>query len=242
MKYRTMLSDISRKDECFGYIYVDEDGPGKINIGSVGTICKVTRKILLEDGTNVIFFDGTERFLIKRIVKTLPYFVAEVEPIADERPTDVLSATELEVEVYSMLKCYMRLLQLVEVEDSKRFLFSQAMKKYRPTKLNALDSDRRSRFSLALCHMMSMSPSIMQRLLQTTDTNKRLNTFRSVLKNMIETTNTYLISNKISSQFTINEIQRKSNEDDNDEDLLPPDVVEEVEEEVKDEWDISNMQ
>ena len=49
MKYRTMMFDISQVDDCFGYIHT-EGG----RIASVGTLCKVVNRELLEDGRQLI--------------------------------------------------------------------------------------------------------------------------------------------------------------------------------------------
>ena len=237
-----MISDISRADNEFGYVQFSKgETETSYSIGRVGTVCRVKNKVLYEDGKNDVLFDGTDRFRINKIVRTLPYFVAEVEIFHDDDPADNNAASELEAEVYSALKYYLRLLPIIDPE-SKKLKITQAMKKYRPTMFNSLDSDRRSRFSLALCHMMSMNPSIMQCLLQTTDTVKRLNTYNRVIKYMINYHVRDAVSKSLSDDILQKIVELKGLDNSYDEDILPDEAIETKKEESKDEWDISNMQ
>ena len=70
MKYRTMMFDVSQKDDIFGYIH-SEGG----QIASVGTLCKITNKQLLDDGRQFIELEGIGRFRVRKIVKTLPVII-----------------------------------------------------------------------------------------------------------------------------------------------------------------------
>jgi hypothetical protein len=107
MKYRTMMFDISKKDDTFGYIHSDN---GKI--ASVGTLCKVKDRQLLDDGRQFISFEGVSRFRVRRILKTLPYILAEVElGLEDDTPIDSDEAIKLEQDAYDSLKYYMRLMK-----------------------------------------------------------------------------------------------------------------------------------
>jgi Lon protease-like protein len=107
MKYRTMMFDIGKGDDTFGYIH-SENG----QIAAMGTLCKVTNRELLEDGRQLIAFEGVSRFRVRRIIKTLPYIVAEVEPnIEDKIPSDMKEAIKLEQDAYDALKYYMRLMK-----------------------------------------------------------------------------------------------------------------------------------
>jgi Lon protease-like protein len=45
MKYRTMMFDLSQSDDIFGYIHSDGG-----QIASIGTLCKITQRQLLDDG------------------------------------------------------------------------------------------------------------------------------------------------------------------------------------------------
>jgi len=128
MKYRAMISDISRAENEFGYVqFTKGETETSFSIGRVGTICRVKNKVLYEDGKNDVLFDGIERFRINKIVKTLPYFVAEVDIIHDDEPTDNAAAIEVELEVYSALKYYLRLLPIID-PTSKPLKVTQAMK------------------------------------------------------------------------------------------------------------------
>lgn len=93
MKYRTMMFDCANSDDMFGYIHTD----GRTGaIASVGTICKITDRQLLEDGRQYIAVEGVGRFKVRKILKTLPYILAEVEPgLNDDVPSDIASAAGL---------------------------------------------------------------------------------------------------------------------------------------------------
>lgn len=56
-------------------------------IAKYGTACKIIERKLLEDGRQVIGFEGIGRFKVRKILKTLPYMLAEVEPNIDDDET-----------------------------------------------------------------------------------------------------------------------------------------------------------
>ena len=108
MKYRTMMFDCASADDCFGYIFCDKAG----RIASVGTLCKIVERELLEDGRQAIKIKGIGRFTARKILKTLPYVVAEVEPDLHDEPltaSAVAAAVQLEKETWGNLKYYIRL-------------------------------------------------------------------------------------------------------------------------------------
>jgi phage/plasmid-associated DNA primase len=98
-----------------------------------------------------------DRFKVRKIVKTLPYIVAEVEPnLADNEPADKAAASELELEVYSALKYYIRLMK--SYGPNKDMVVSKATKATRPLRTNESknDSKRRTEFSFALANMIQV--------------------------------------------------------------------------------------
>lgn len=179
MKYRTMMFDVANNDDVFGYVHTSPTG----QIASIGTLCKVVDRQLLEDGRQYIALDGIGRFRVHKILKTLPYVTAEVDveytdgPVEDEK-----AAQQLELEVYNELKYYMRLIKTYD--SSKNLLVSQATKRSRPIRgVNMDDANRRSSFSFSLANMIQMTAAReMQLLLQTKDVMKRLNVERDILK------------------------------------------------------------
>ena len=61
------MFDISQSEDYFGYIHT-EGG----QIASIGTLCKVTNRQLLDDGRQFIELEGVGRFRVRKIVRTLP--------------------------------------------------------------------------------------------------------------------------------------------------------------------------
>lgn len=183
MKYRTMMFDCSQADDMFGHIFVDQRTG---QIASIGTLCKITDRELLEDGRQVITIDGVERFKVRKILKTLPYMLAEVEPaIADSMPDDLGAAMKLERSVWDVLKYYMRLMR--SYEPNKAMVVSRATKRNRPNSRVPETPDealqRMCRFSFSLANMIQMTqPKEAQLLLQTTDVVKRLEAEKTILQ------------------------------------------------------------
>jgi hypothetical protein len=73
MKYRTMMYDIARSDDTFGYHYIAGN-----QIAAYGTKCKIVDRQLLGDGRQAIEVEGIGRYKINRISKTIPYVVAGI--------------------------------------------------------------------------------------------------------------------------------------------------------------------
>ena len=91
----------------------------------MGTLCKVTDRQLLEDGRQFIAFEGVSRFRVRRIVKTLPYILAEVEPnLEDDLPADPAAAVKLELDAYDALKYYMRLMKTNKNTEVSSYFFN----------------------------------------------------------------------------------------------------------------------
>eukprot|EP01041_Mallomonas_annulata_P006590 gene6590-13336_t len=237
MKYRTMMFDVSQKDDRFGYIQVDEKSG---QIAQIGTLCKITERELLEDGRQLISLDGVERFQIRRILKTLPYVLAEVEIIQDEPSPNLEEAIKLEKEVYDLLKFYIRLMKTLK--PNKGLVVSQGLKRNRPTATTLNDDVRRSKFTLSLGNMIQMGTKESQLLLQTTSMVQRLASLKLVLTNVAEFAAQGLIEDNLMTAATRDEIRLKTYSDDFDADILPPDEIVQSDEVEKDEWDISNIE
>ena len=97
-----MMFDVAKSDKLFGYIHTDlRTG----RIATVGTLCKITETELLEDGRQYVALEGIGRFNVRRIVKTLPYVVGDVDTTFDDDiPENTQAVQELELSVYDALK------------------------------------------------------------------------------------------------------------------------------------------
>ena len=239
MKYRTMMFDCANSDELFGYFMTDNTG----RIASVGTLCKIVERRLLEDGRQLIQIQGVGRCRARKILKTLPYVLAEVEPeIHDEPPAKgEAEAIKLERETWDAVKYYMRLMR--SYEPNKRMVVPMSMRRNRPTRANEADSLRRTKFSFALANMISMSqPAESQLLLQTTNVMKRLEAEKLILTQAAEGISEQLIGMEVITASVRDGIKFNSLARDDDEDILPEEILEEEVEEEKDPWDISNIE
>lgn len=240
MKYRTMMFDCANADDIFGYYYTDAQ-TGRI--AQVGTMCKIVDRRLEEDGRQIIQIQGIGRCRVRKIIKTLPYILAEVEPfVMDDPPAGgEAAAVKLEKEVWDALKYYMRLMK--SYEPNKGMVVTQSAKKNRPTRLNEMDATRRTQLSFSLANMISMSqPSESQQLLQTQSIMKRLTAEKVILTQAAEGISEQLVQMNILTADRRDGIKMNSMSLDDDSDILPPDLVQKVVETEKDEWDISNLE
>lgn len=245
MKYRTMMYDVSNADDIFGYVH---SNPQTGQMASIGTICKITDRQLLDDGRQFVSLEGISRFRVTKILKTLPYILAEVVPLAsDDAPQDEEAAAELERDVYKALKYYMRLMK--SYKSNKDMVASFALKKCRytaPLVKSALsENERRTDFSFALANMIQMTEAKeSQLMLQTTSVIKRLQVEKEILTQASNLVADQLIEMTVITADQRDGIKLKAYLDnDPDDDILPlgDSLVNEVEEE-KDEWDIANME
>jgi len=243
MKYRTMMFDVANSDELFGYIHTNQKTG---QIASVGTLCKIVDRQLLEDGRQYIAIEGVGRFKVNKILKTLPYVLAEVEPDLLDDVVDVEASKELEIEVYQALKYYMRLMKCYD--GNKGMVVSQATRRNRPGQSAAMalvdDNIRRTDFSFSIANMIQMTQAMeSQLLLQTTDVMKRLKVEKKILSQAAEVISGQLIKLGAITEQVRDDIKLTTfKDDDGDEDILPPEYVEVAAEEEKDEWDLSNME
>lgn len=233
MKYRTMMFDCAKGDDRFGYIFSDPSG----QIGKYGTVCKIVDRELLDDGRQYIALQGESRFRVRRILRTLPYVVAEVDTDIedDHKEMDEEKCAQLEKEVYNTLKYYVRLMK--EYPRTKKMMVTQAAKTHRPTEHNLSDKDRRSAFSFSLANMIQMGqPREGQLLLQTTSTEKRLEAEKMILKSAVDNVIEQLLKIDVITADRQAELRFQSFQEAYDEDILPPDVVEASDESPEDEW------
>lgn len=244
MKYRTMMFDISQSDDIFGYIHTN---PSTGQIAKVGTLCKVIDRQLLDDGRQYIALDGIGRFQVNKILKTLPYVVAEIEPNYNDKllvnEETINEAIALETQVYDALKYYMRLMKTYEA--NREMVVSQSTKRNRPTVDNCTrrkDISRMTNFSFSLANMIQMSQTReSQLLLQTDDIIKRLKVELDILTQAGIAICEQLLKMNIITPERQEDIKSRTFGNDYDADILPIDVIETEETEEKDEWDLSNI-
>lgn len=244
MKYRTMMFDVASSDDTFGYIY-SNTATGQI--ASVGTLCKIVDRQLLEDGRQYIAVEGVGRFRVTKIVKTLPYILAEVANVEDE-PVDEAAADQLEKEVYSALKYYMRLMRSYGANSN--MVVSPALKRNRYTsKSNEMNTQekeaRRTNFSFSLANMIQMTQSKeSQLLLQTTSVLKRLQVEKEILTQAAKLVGDQLVEMEVLTETLRDGIKVTAYSGGGDDsDILPSEDKEGSGlDKEEDEWDMSTMQ
>lgn len=227
-RYRAMMKDCADGDDCFGYLFAD-DAKG---LASVGTMCKVTYRKVLDDGRQAIRIKGIGRFRVHSMLdlppSQKPYAVALVEPdLTDTPPQDAsieAASVELEKEMWAALKYYVRLTQLFE----KSLRVTQAVASNRPNtpdNNNISQADRRERFAFSVANMIQTpSNRESQLLLQTTNGLHRLQAQKALL---VTASNT--LAKRLVEMGLLSEERRAAIKDrclkegpDGDADILPP--------------------
>jgi Lon protease-like protein len=197
-------------------------------------MCKVVERQLREDGQQSIYLEGVGRFRVNKILKTLPYILAEVEPFLMDAAAEEAEAAKVEKEVFCSLKYYLRLLR--SYDKNSTMVVTQATKRNRPGQGLAMvdNSVRRSDFSFSIANMIQMAdPKESQLLLQTTDVLKRLRVEQKILSQAAEEVSKQLIKSKVLTVDQREEIRAQSwREDDSDEDIMPAEVVEQEQEQA----------
>ena len=87
-RYLKMMEDCQNSDELFGYIH-SQDGV----VASVGTLCKVVERQVMEDGRQLISINAISRFTVRKVMPegTAMYTLAEVEPDLKDKMPEIMS-------------------------------------------------------------------------------------------------------------------------------------------------------
>ncbi|KAL9395018.1 hypothetical protein Peur_014303 [Populus x canadensis] len=166
-RYRIMMHTLLHTDLRFGVIYSDAVS-GTAEVGCVGEIVKHER---LVDERFFLICKGQERFRVTNVVRTKPYFVAEVTWLED-RPSGEEDLEALATEVETCMKDVIRLSNRLnekpekEAQDLRRNLF--------PTP-----------FSFFVGNTFEGAPGEQQALLELEDTATRLKREKETLRNTL---------------------------------------------------------
>lgn len=224
MKYRALMNDaIEKCNNTLGRCYVSHRG----DIGSIGSLCHIVESKKMHDGQGFYIIEAYQRFKIKRILQHTPYILAEVEiDYVDFEPSfeEIDQSEALCLDIYTLLKTYLRLARLQTVDEGKPLIeLSPMIRDHRPGQ-NQLELDygikRHIVFSNACCHLLSTEPSILQQLLQSQSTFYRLQGVKSVLEGAVSELISLLLDDNVIQEEDLQSIQELSLLN-NDEDLMP---------------------
>ncbi|KAG6408788.1 hypothetical protein SASPL_131811 [Salvia splendens] len=168
-RYRMMMHTLLHTDLRFGVIYTDPS-TGTADVGCVGEVVKHER---LVDERFFLICKGQERFRVTKLLRTKPYFVAQVSWLEDRPSSDQLQDLDaLADDVEAYMKDVIRLSNRLngkpdkDVQDLRRNLF--------PTP-----------FSFFVASTFEGAPREQQALLELEDTAMRLNREKDTLKNTL---------------------------------------------------------
>jgi Lon protease-like protein len=246
MKYRTMMFDVANSGDEFGYVHYDgETG----RIAAVGTICKIIDRELLEDGRQFITVEGTKRFRINKILRTLPYVVAEVEPNFEDEPVEnEIEANLIENDVYNGLKYYLRIMKTYDTE-SAMVISPKAKQNRPPNNSNSIylenNAQRRSDFSFSIANMIRVTVATQsQLLLQTVNVVERLKIQLEILNKANTLVSDELLKLNVLTVEKRDQLRALTYETNYEDDILPVEVkIDKTNNKnQKDEWDLSNIE
>ena len=85
-----LINDAYKAKKIIGVvaqINPDLEEPGSTDLNKVGTVAKILRLFKMPDGNLTIIIQGQKRFSIHRVIKTEPYFQAEIEKFIEIKPS-----------------------------------------------------------------------------------------------------------------------------------------------------------
>lgn len=240
MRFRDLMRQVETSDHLLGRCFLSESG----EVGEAGSLCRIAEKKQLEDGKGFYVIEAVQRFRIRRIVRTDPFLVAEVEI-----DSDTLRNTEEEIrvsellchDIYALLKIYLRVQRLRQAEsDSQQHdavpqhthaldpyvCFQPAVYLFRPgggTEEKDGGRARHEAFSHACANLLSTDPSILQQIFQSQSLHFRLHGIKRILAEAADELSSLMIEDGLLAKSTLQEIIRRSTADvDDDTDLAPP--------------------
>jgi len=186
MKHRQLLNNVG--DGVFGFSYLSQQ---QQKLSLVGTLARITSRKILEDGRSFVVVEGLERFYIQEITTDKPYLKAKIQTFKDytEQPMHLLD--QLENEIFNEVRCNVKLMEILFPQ--KNYTLNPNLLSNRPPLIKegvrnvivtneALELDRRSKFSFAVMDMLQISPATRISLLQEHVLEKRYNRFLKILE------------------------------------------------------------
>lgn len=217
MIFRAIFRNICNDDKLFGITYADPDD-GRIS--KIGTLCMVKKHNDFNDDLYQIEYEAIKRFNVKKLVRTLPYLVAEIANIKDDPvPEDQEEyVRNLEREIYGYLKYYTRILRAEP--NNKQNIVEPFLRPLAPNyKAEKRNHDRSIEFSFGMMQIFDIHPNeVAQACLQSTNLINRLEFIQFCMKKASESASDDLIEagylTEETSRLIFNEAMTNSNDDD----------------------------
>lgn len=131
MRFRSLMNDVEKNGNKLGRCFISDNGA----IGSIGSLCNIFEKRIMDDGKGFFIIEANSRFRIRRILSTKPFLRAQVELIDDvEIAGDSTLCEKLCKEVYCELKTYLRIakMQNADEDGAETIGLSPAIRDSRP--------------------------------------------------------------------------------------------------------------
>jgi Lon protease-like protein len=174
-RYKSMMADALEGERRFGLSYAETaevGGDAVPEIGSVGCVAQISAVVPLPEGRMNVLAIGAGRYIVRDYVKREPFLVAEVELLSDDAGSE-LGVEELADEVRELFG---------RLTVAARTLSSESSDDTVPT----LDAEPES-LSFLVAANVALDNDAKQRLLEMTDTRRRLEFLRDRLVDLVDT-------------------------------------------------------
>jgi Lon protease-like protein len=174
-RYKAMMTEALDGDRRFGLSYMpsaEVGGDAAPEIGSVGCVAQISAVVPLPEGRMNILAIGAARYIVRGYVSQEPFLVADIEMLSDDAGSE-LGVDDLANEVRDLF---------ARLTVAARTLSSEASDDTVPT----LDTEPES-LSFLVAANVALDNDVKQRLLEMSDTRRRLEFLRDRLDGLVET-------------------------------------------------------
>jgi Lon protease-like protein len=174
-RYKAMMADALEGERRFGLSFTADaevGGNTAPEIGSVGCVAQISAVVPLPEGRMNILAIGAARYIVRDYVAREPFLVAEVEMLTDDAGSE-LGVDDLAAEVRELFG---------RLTVAARTLSSESSDETIPT----LDAEPEG-LSFLVAANVALDNEAKQRLLEMTDTKRRLEFLRERLDSLVET-------------------------------------------------------
>ncbi|KMZ72868.1 ATP-dependent protease La (LON) domain protein [Zostera marina] len=186
-RYRILMHTLLQTDLRFGVIFSDSGG----SVTGVGCVGEIVKHEKLVDDRFFLICKGQERFRVNKIVRSMPYLVAEVNWLED-KPSSLSSdnAEELAAEVEAHMRNVIRISNRLNgkeasVKDEEEKEEKDEEKEYVNETMDLRRNMFPTPFSFFVGSTFEGAPKEQQALLELEDTIDRLKREKDTLKNTL---------------------------------------------------------
>jgi len=221
LRFRQLLNDVYHS-ETKELVRTYVDGTG--GIAPVQLKCRIVECKRLATGQAIYIIEGLERVSLDQVWlegSDGQYLVGNVSPLPDIDDDDGQSTKILALEVYSMVKTYLRLARRVPTVESAEDPESSRYLCLSPAIVNSWNAQDFGTFSHAVANLVSTTPAIMHQLF-TASVSERLRGLTRILTIALDDISNDLIGQEVMTSIDMDIVKDRGANVQDFADLLPP--------------------